>query len=765
MDRTLNQPESSALSVQYSPTEETKLLENPPRFTWMAADSGERGYMLQWSTSASFEEAATIMAGPVKYPLYTPDVVLDPGFYYWRYAAILGKGELSEWSRVRSFKVEASLPVTPLPDPIDRYRMSREDHPRLWLNSDQIVAFRKRLHEDASYCSWQLFYEGSVLPWLDRELIAEPLPYPNHVRVAKLWRQMYMDCQETLYAIRHMSIAGVILQDRLLLNRAKEWLLHVCSWDPEGTTSRDYNDEAAFRIAAAVAWGYDWLYKELTEDERRLVREVLLRRTEQVAYHVIEGSRIHTVPYDSHAVRSLSSVLVPCSLALLFENERVAEWLNYTMEYYSTIYSPWGGADGGWAEGPMYWTTGMAYVTEAFNLLRNATGVDYYKRPFFQRTGDFPLYCFSPDTTRASFCDQSTLGDPPSLKTAFLMRQFAGITGNGTYQWYYEQIRARESFEEADRKFYNYGWWDFRFDEMMYLHDFKEVQAVEPAHMEPVKWFRDIDWVAMHASPTKPEEHIMLLTKSSRYGSVSHSHGDQNAFVLHAYGEALALQSGYYVAFGSTMHLNWRRHTRSKNVLLFDGKGQYSGRDKAYNLEATGQIETAWHKDGVSYSRGDATAAYQQEVPYLRRFVREYYFVDDAYIFVVDSVDFDQPAALTWLMHTQYEMELNGQTFRAVKEKAELLGRFVYCSSGELELSQTNQYENVDMDEIEGLPEEWHLHAVSGAAMSHRLVTLLVPMKRAEEKSVTCEVEDGDEVVRLWFTYEGNTRAIEVRKS
>ncbi|MCR2802688.1 DUF4962 domain-containing protein [Paenibacillus soyae] len=765
MDRTLNQPESSALSVQYSPTEETKLLENPPRFTWMAADSGERGYMLQWSTTPSFEEGATVLAGPVKYPFYTPDVVLDPGFYYWRYAAVFGKGELSEWSRVRSFNVEEALPETPLPDPIDRYRATREDHPRLWLNAEQIVEFRKRLQEDESYCSWPSFYEGSVLPWLERELISEPLPYPGNKRVAKLWRKMYMDCQETLYAIRHMSVAGVILQDRRLLNRAKEWLLHVCAWDPEGPTSRDYNDEAAFRIAAAVAWGYDWLYGELTGEERQLVREVLLRRTGQVACHVIESSRIHSVPYDSHAVRSLSSVLVPCCLAMLFENDSAAEWLNYTMDYYSALYTPWGGADGGWAEGPMYWTTGLAYVTEAFNLLRNATNVDYYKRPFFQRTGDFPLYCFSPDTTRASFCDQSTLGDPPSLKTAFLMRQFAGITGNGTYQWYYEQIRTRETFEEADQKFYNYGWWDFRFDEMLYLHDFEAVQAVEPADMEAVKWFRDIGWVAMHACPTNPKEHIMLLTKSSRYGSVSHSHGDQNAFVLHAYGEALAVQSGYYVAFGSTMHLNWRRQTRSKNVLLFDGKGQYGGRDKTLNLEASGRIEEAWHKDGVSYTRADATAAYQHEVPYLRRFVREYYFIDNAYIVVVDYVDFEQPASLTWLMHTPYEMELNGQTFRAVTGNAELLGRFVYCSSGDLELSQTNQYEEVDTDEIEGMPSEWHLHAVSGAAISHRLVTLLVPMKRAEEKLVTCEVEETDDVVHLRFTCEGNTTSIEVRKS
>ena len=87
----------------------------------------------------------------------------------------------------------------------------------------------------------------------------------------------------------------------------------------KGQTSRDYNDEASFRMAGAIAWGYDWLYDQLSEDERKQIRHVLLERTRQIAQHVIEHSKIHHVPFDSHAVRSLSSVLVPCCIVLLQE--------------------------------------------------------------------------------------------------------------------------------------------------------------------------------------------------------------------------------------------------------------------------------------------------------------------------------------------------------------------------------------------------------------------------------------------------------------
>lgn len=78
----------------------------------------------------------------------------------------------------------------------------------------------------------------------------------------------------------------------------------------------------------------------------------------------------------------------------------------------------------------------------------------------------------------------------------------------------------------------------------MYLHDYPQVEAQAPREIEEVKWFQDVGWVAMHHRMDDPEEHIMFLTKSSPYGSISHSHGDQNCFVLHAFGEPLAIHSG-----------------------------------------------------------------------------------------------------------------------------------------------------------------------------------------------------------------------------
>ncbi|MCZ8511356.1 DUF4962 domain-containing protein [Paenibacillus filicis] len=760
----LYQPQSGVLTVQYQPDEQTVFVENPPRFTWIPAQLEDDRYVLQISRSETFEPDGTITVQPIPYNLYTPGAPLPPGEHYWRYAHLTDDGQ-TEWSRTRHFHMPEGLPETPLPAGERRYAQASDAHPRLWLQASELPEFRRRVKEDPAFCGWDAFFERSVKPWIDRPLIAEPQPYPNNKKVAGLWRQMYIDCQEALYAVRHSAVAGVVLEDARLIAKAKAWLLHLCTWDDAGTTSRDYNDEAAFRIAGALAWGYDWLYNELTGAERDEVRKHLLARTGQVAFHVIERSKIHHVPFDSHAVRSLSSVLVPCCIAMLGQEDKAREWLDYTLDYYAGLYTPWGGADGGWAEGPMYWTTGMAFVTEAINLLKKYTGIDFYRRPFFAKTGDFPLYCFSPDTLRASFGDQSTLGDPVSLKTGFNVRHFAGVQRNGLYQWYFEEVRKTDT--DSEMKFYNYGWWDFRFDDMVYRHDYPAVEADLPTAdaIEPVKWFRDVGWVAFHANMADPERHIMLLTKSSPYGSISHSHGDQNGFVLHAYGEPLAIESGHYVAFGSTMHLNWRKQTRSTNNILIDGLGQYAGMNKVLNMAASGRVEAVERRGRCSYSRSDATAAYKENVPYLKRYVRELYFFNDSYIVVVDHVDLDQPARIDWLFQTQYEMQLGAQSFKVQGKKADMDGRFVYSSSGELMLSQHHEFTDVDPAEIEGLPVHWHLKAASKPARGHRIATLLVPIKKGEPQYVSFFMDDQGHGIDLYFTEDGDTQKVEVPKA
>ena len=761
----LDQPKASRLNIQYRPDGGETVVENPPRFMWLPVVEDEAEYVVRISQCETFEGPETFVYPHIPLNFFTPDVSFASGDYYWCYAVCSPETGLpiSEWSTIRSFSISENKPETPLPSRAERFKAVERSHPRLWMTNSRLTGFCNEISANPDAYSWQNFYDKSVYPWMARDIMPEPVGYPNHKRVASVWRQTYIDCQELLYAIRHLAIGGRVTSDAEMTERAKAWLLSAASWDVNGTTSRAYTDEWAFRVNLALAWGYDWLYDALDDNEKVAVRDALRARTQETATHIMKHANIHLFPFDSHAVRAVSAVLIPSAIALLDDVPEAEDWLHYSIEFLSTVYTPWGDTDGGWAEGPHYWMTGMAYLIDAANLLKGYTGIDIYKRPFFQKTGDFPLYTKAPNTRRATFGDDSTMGDLPAVKIGFNLRQFAGVTGNGAYQWYYDEIKRTNPGTEM--AFYNWGWWDFHFDELVYQTDFPIIEAVPPADDDLFRWFKGTGWVAIQKSMQNPDEHIQFVMKSSPYGSISHSHGDQNAFCLAAYGEDLAIQSGHYVAFNSTMHQNWRKQTISKNAILINGKGQYAGRNKAMQMQSTGQLLAAERRDDHIYIKGEATAAYAIESPEVTNVTREVYFFNNSFFVFIDSIDASAPVEIDWRIHANNSFQIGHSSFRNTGEKAGFYGEILWSESAGFDISQDTSFADVDMKEIEGLPISTCLTAKFHKSDRHRIVTLLVPYPKNDPKRIFHFIDDQGYDADLYFTdADENTFKVTVKK-
>ena len=717
---------------------------------WIPVVDDDARYVLRLSTDPAFPKGKTQQFTDLSLNFFTPDTTLAPADYHWSYATWDGDAVTSTWSTPRSFTIAEGLAETPLPSRDERLKNVAMDHPRLWMTNDRLGDFRNAVKADPDHCTWSTFYDKSVKPWMDRDIIREPAGYPNHQRTPPIWRQTYIDLQEVWYAIRHLAIGGKVTGDAAMTARAKEWLLEAASWDPMGVTSRAYTDEWAYRVCNALAWGYDWLHDDLSEEERTIVRAALLERTRDIAEHAILNAKIHLFPYDSHAVRSVSLVIVPACIALLGddENDEARDWLNYCIEFLSTVYSPWGDSDGGWAEGTHYWMMGIAYLIDAANRLKSYMGLDLYKRPFFQNTGDFPLYCKAPNTRRATMGDDSTMGDLPCMKTGLNLRQFAGATGNGAYQWYCdENLRTNPGTEMA---FYNWGWWDTNFDDLVFQTDFPVVPATPPE--SGLRHFKGIGWVGVQHAMDDPDSHVHFVFKSSKFGSISHRHGDQNSFCMSAFGEDMAIQSGHYVAFNSSMHQSWRRQTRSKNAILINGKGQYAEKDKSKAMAATGHILAAETHDDHYLIRGDATGAYQSLSPEVTRAEREIYFVRNSYFVIIDKVDAETPVTVDWLLHANNPYDLGKSSFRNTGDKAGFYGQVVWSEAGKPQISQDTGFAEVDPANYEGLPVSTVLKVHYPAATRHRIATLLVPYKLDAPKRIFNFMDDQGYDADLYFT-------------
>jgi hypothetical protein len=743
------------LTVQYAPSDGAESAENPPRFSWLPAIDEDAAYMLAVEPVEADAGSATGLAFEAlsgTHNFYTPRHVLATGRWRWRYRLWNSQrsAPASGWSTWRSFSVPHTAKHCPAMDTSSFFSRPAPARPRLWLQPEEVLSLRAAVSDDAQHIGWQRFCDEAVWPWTRVPPPAEPAAYPDNRRVLALWRKSYMDCQELLYGVRHQAVAGLVADDAMLRANAKAWLLHVLSFDPQGTTSRAYNDESAFRIVAALAWGYDWLHDLLTPTERADVRRVLLQRMEEVAEHVLDHARIHLFPYDSHAVRAIGMVLIPGSIALLGEEPKAKVWLEFCIAYYDNLYSPWGGADGGWAEGPHYWTTAMAYYMEAAGLLRKFCGHDVLLRAHPSSTGDFPLYTKAPDVKRGTFCDDPTLGETVSLKVGQLMDQFASVSGNTAYAWYGEDVRARDP--GTAHLYYNHGWWSLPFDELCHAHDRSRVAAMPPVDLPELKHFSDVGWVAVQRRLHDAQQHVQFVAKSSRFGSISHSHGDQAAFTFFAYGEDLAIQSGYYVGHNTSMHRRWRKRTISKNAILIDGQGQFDGDDKAQQIRASGRVrEARTLEDGTIFVSMEATEAYRCNVPALQNYRRDYYLFPGDQLLVVDLVALDAPKPIQWLLHTLQAPQVARRSFQVHGRAAQLTGEVVFCSGGAPVLSAHTGFADVDLSEIADQPIHHHLRMEVPAARRHVIAVLLTPERANQSNRLFHFIDDQGFATHLYF--------------
>jgi hypothetical protein len=228
-----------------------------------------------------------------------------------------------------------------------------------------------------------------------------------------------------------------------------------------------------------------------------------------------------------------------------------------------------------------------------------------------------------------------------------------------------------------------------------------------PTDLPQSRVFHDIGWAALHSDLSQPDHDTFLLFKSSPFGSVSHSHADQNTFCIFKGGRALAIPSGYYgPALGMPHHVQWTRSTKANNCILVNGKGQPTQERKA-----SGYIKAFDYQSDSTYVAGDATAAYMGQ---LTRFTRHILFLPPGFILLLDEIEAPDPAIFQWMLHAFEEFEIKDSVGRILStRKGASLEVYIQSLTGLL-FKQTNQFdtpynEGVPIHLQKDIPDQWHL--------------------------------------------------------
>ncbi|MBE3578233.1 MAG: DUF4962 domain-containing protein [Limnochordales bacterium] len=692
--------------VGFRPRDGAVVTTNPPSFVWLPVP-GATTYILEYSPDPSFPEGQTTRVTGIDLPLYTPAATLSSQTaWYWRYRAVLsGSGTLSPYSPVRSFQIAPDAAAFPLPSLDELHRRIPQSHPRLFVRPETLEELR-RLASDprAARIYEELLTDAEFELQLrkDAPLPPEPGdPMASGTFDAQVWRDGMLMARSTTETMQNLAFLYLISGRRDIGELAKRWLLHFASWDPHGTSSAAKNDEVSMALLYRMSRAYTWLYDLLTPEERTKVREVMRERGQE-AYRILRSLPFEVNPHNSHGGRTLG-FLGEAAIAFFDEIPEAREWFDYVVRVFYALYPAWGGDDGGWAEGASYWKYYMQFVSEFVDALAVATGTDLMAKPFFRNTGYFKLYVHSPGTGNP-FGDGN--GEPVAALDTEVMGWLARANQNPYFQWYVENSpgsplpRSIFGFLRAARS--------------------PAPQAKPPVDLPQARLFRDVGWVAMHSNLASPEDDIRLVFKSSPYGSYSHSHADQNAFVLDAFGRPLVISSGYYPWYMSPHHANWTQQSISQNTILVDGRGQIPR-----SLAAKGEITRFFTTAAYDYTVGDASAAYTSP---LLQFNRHILFVRPHFFVIFDELSASRRVRYDFLLHSPLVVN----TLDEAAQKVSIFNwpaRLDVCflASQLLDLAADDRF--VPAPELPNLPNQWHLRARSPQTEDFQFLTVLLPQR------------------------------------
>ena len=687
-------------NLPYSPADGERVSLNPPPFRWLPSGTGAL-YRLQVSRDADFS-APLVSQKDMQWCCEMLSEPLEPGTWFWRYGVDL-EGWPTIWSQARQFELGAEAAPWPYPKP-EAFQVS-VPRPHLFITADQLPELRRRAAEGDLKSMAQGLVQ-SIRRRAGEELHPEPEMLPQDPAQRSIrYTELIRSTRPPMDLMEQAGFAYLLTGDEACGAEAKRRILHFFSWDPAGSTSVFHNDEPAMWIMMRGVRAYDWTYDLFTPEERALVEKSMRARAADF-YTAMRRKPYENNPFESHAGRIIGFL---GEAALEFHNDwpEAREWLQYITRIYWGVYPAWGKDDGGWNEGPGYWSAYMSFALHFVVALKQATGIDLAQRPFFRNTPHYLLYLTPPYSQMAPFGDGTQW--KPS-RPGSLMYWFSSLTGDPSIRWYADYLGQGGGTSIVG----------------VVLRD-DSIESRPPVDLPDARLFEGVGLVSMHSALGDADNDVHLALRSSPYGAVSHGHNDQNCFVLEAFGEPLAIASGYYNYYGSPHHDKWTRQTKAKCGITFDG-GQ--GQDRGWH--AQGQVSRFVHGESFDFVHADATKAYGGR---LSKAVRRVVHVRPGVFVILDDLASEEPRKFEYWLHAVDKMDVDaaGRSVTINRPKASLSVRFLEPRA--LDLAQTDQFDPSPMWPPDTKYENnWHVTAsLTESASEGRFLSVLVPSKAGEE--------------------------------
>ena len=573
-----------------------------------------------------------------------------------------------------------------------------ETAPRLFFTEKTIADYRARCASGGDLENNAKALCRGAKRWIGKALTPEPpvLTGLKGPARGKLYKEIFAAIRPPCAQMADCALAYLLTRDAELGAEAKRRVLHYTGFDPKGSTNTFHNDEPAMSILRRGCRAYDWTRDLYTAEEREKIELCLVIRAEDV-YRLLQKCKFHVNPRNSHLGRQIGFLLEAC-VALEKEHPEMAPWREYVLDIYRKVYPAWGGDDGGWNEGPHYWSYYMEFGYESLLAYALAGGEDILQsKAFFRNTPWYLIYQCPPGSPISPFGD----GDQSAPYNPNILRSFAEFLNDPALCWFAEQTQP--FWPGALRSF---------------LGKKKGETPTRPVNLPGTRLFEKVGLVCSHSDVTASTNDVAFYFRASPYGSVSHGHNDQNCFALTAWGEPLAIPTGYYNFYGSPHHDQWTRSTRAKCGVTYDDvPSQIRGpqaASKLYNYKVA---------DDLVMFTGDATAAYGGA---LAKALRDVVRVGRDVFVIRDSLESDQPHVFKYWLHATDKMQIDETANRVTIVRPKAVLDVTFLAPAKLVFSQTDEFDPPPVEFMKRVVKNWHLSAATPAAERMEIVSVLV---------------------------------------
>jgi len=407
---------------------------------------------------------------------------------------------------------------------------------------------------------------------------------------------------------------------------AKRAMLEVAQWPtwtpPWFEAHGQHTYYPAGMLAADMALGYDLLYDDFTPDERAMLRRALIERAVAPVWreYVLDNRVMaNTSNWIAHTV---GGALI--ALAAIYGDEHDPRLIAYAGGLLRKLEDHMAASylgDGSYGEGISYQEFDLFTLTQALTAAHRVFGVNEWTRTNVTKSLGYQINVLAQPAAETQ--DMGDSHPPSGYSIAGLVRH----SNDSVMRWYYDQFAHKS------------------------INDFLFFPGAAPQHSP--------DGLASRLFPVRgnavfrtgwgPDDWILLFRAGPNF---NHNHADQGSFLLRAFGENLAVDSGYADYYKDPYYATYFSQAAGHNTVLVDGdpaSQSVADTRQFAALDAHPRITEAITSDFYDSVTSELESVYGGR---LRRFTRRIVFVKPRYVVVRDELAAaGGPASYEWLLH------------------------------------------------------------------------------------------------------------------